>query len=241
MIQQQSLHKSLIRISVLTILGGTLVIYLSRFIPKSFLVDFARDLHFDYPIERWHLMNFLRKVDLFRDTAWYSGGGMMILGILSLSGHPARLRRFLEGVIVSRGRSLFFFFMTIQFVLVFMLLLTEYRFWYHRMYDGGSPGSHEQRVNLCGREYLHALYISNQFQPGDHVLLAGEQVDPFFLNYYLYPVYLYHYDNRPISEHEIYSFYVRRWLRGKNIKYILVYSPFSPIPWKIFATRNDSR
>lgn len=236
MILQHSLHKSFLRFSILVTIGGILVLNLSRFIPTDVLVGFAKDLNFRYPIQKWQFQQLLRKIDLLRDTLWFCGGGLIISGLLLLFRHPTGLRRFFENIISSKIRTLLFFFLGFQILVVFLFLLTEYRFWWNRMYDDYSPGSQGQRIFLCGREYLHALYISEHFQPGDHVLLAGEQVDPFFLNYYLYPVYLYHYDNRPISSYEIYNSYILRWLHKKDIKYILVYTPYSRRPWDIYTT-----
>jgi len=94
------------------------------------------------------------------------------------------------------------------------------------MYDYSPPGGREQRIFLSGREYLHSLYIKNYFNPGQRILLVGNQVDPFFLNYYLYPIRLYYYDSRALSPEEIKKSYVKKWMRQKKVEYILVYTPF---------------
>ena len=238
MIRQHSLHKSFFRFVILVIFGGILVLYLSHMIPTGVLVGYAKDLNFDYSIQKWQFEQLIRKINLLRDTLWFCGGGLTVFGLLLLLKRPVRLRRFFENIVSLRIRTQLFIFLGIQVLVVFMFLLTEYRFWWNRMYDNHSPGSDQQRIFLCGREYLHALYISKHFQPEDHVLLAGGQVDPFFLNYYLYPVYLYHYDNRPISPYEIYRSYIMRWLYKKDIKYILVYTPYSRRPWDIYTTEK---
>ena len=95
------------------------------------------------------------------------------------------------------------------------------------MYDYSPPGGREQRIFLCGREYFHSLYIEKYFNPGQRILLAGNQVDPFFLNYYLYPIRLYYYDSRALSPDEINKSYVKKWMSQKKLEYILVYTPFN--------------
>jgi len=225
------------RLSVyLTLLGGTLLLA-SRFISTDSLRILARDLRFRQPLEKWQFYEITNRIALFRDAMWLAGLLIVILALIHAFGKPAWIKRLLDHAALHPKRSLPCFLLFLQIVLSLMFLLTEQRLWNQRMYSFPA-GSQEQRKRLCGIEYLDTQDISEYFNPGDRVLLSGEHVSPFFINYYLYPIQLYLYDDRMIPPHETYSPYVKNWMERRKMEYILVYTPFRDVHWHVLGLRK---
>ena len=213
-------NSTIFRLSLYFFLLGGALLFASRFMKTEALVIMARDLQFGRSLLSWQYNEIVTKIAFFKDAMWFCGLLLLVLGFLLLYERPAGLIRFFEETAQSPPRAILFVFLFIQIAVCSMFLVTELRLLWNKMYDYSPPGGKEQRMILCGREYQDASNIRDRFLPGEKVLLAGRQLDPIFLNYYLYPVRLYLYDDRPISPVEINRSYVKLWLKRKRIQYV---------------------
>jgi len=236
-------HKS-VRIGFAIILLGGAFLFLSRFIDANFLIHYARELHFQYPMQVWEYNQIVSRIDVFRNAAWCVGLVIILLGLCLSWGRPQGLRRFVEETSLHQGRLLFYSLLFFQLTLTSLFLLTEIWIWWGRVDFASGQEDRQQRILLCGKEYAHSLFIKDRFNPEERILLAGDQIDPFFINYYLYPLKLYLYDSRSISPSEVGRSYVLHWMTQKNIDAVLIYTPFSQEPWRVYKVRkktNDPR
>jgi len=231
-------NRASLRISFYILLVGCVILFLSRFIETIFFIHYAEDLNFHYPFQNWQYNQLTAKIFVLQDTAWFFGFVLILSGLCLLWGRPRGLRRFVEEQSLRPSRFLLYCLLFVQLFLTSLFILAEVRIWWKRMELASGQEDREQRYFLCGKEYGHSLLIRKQLNPEERILLAGDQIDPFFINYYLYPLKLYLYDSRSISPAEVGRSYVLRWVGLKNIDAVLVYTPFSQKPWQVLKMRK---
>ncbi len=229
--------KTTFRLSIYFILLGCALLFASRFLQSSSLILLARDLRFGQPLSTGLYREIYTRITFFKDAMWFCGFGIIISGLASLFA-PERLRRLIEETAAKPGRSLLFFFLFIQIILAGIFLITEQRLWWGKMYGLSAPGGSEQRWMMCGRGYRYSCVIGKDFNPDDRLLLAGKNSPFFFLNYYMYPLRLYLYDERVLAPYEVARPYVKRWMRKKQVRYILIYTPYTPTRWCVLTLKR---
>jgi hypothetical protein len=205
------------------------------------MIIFVRDLHFKQNLQSWQLSNLLRMIAFFRDAMWFCGIMILVLAGMVLYGKPVQLRKFVENADTHPARSFLYISIFLHITVSLMFIITEFRMKYNNMYHYGPAGQKEQRAFICGDDYINASKISEELSPDDRVLLAGKMADPFFLNYYLYPVRLFHYDSRYIEPKELNKPYIKKWMNKKGVHFALIYRPGFRPPWKVLQLKKNRK
>ena len=236
------MNKNVYRFSLFFLLLGGCLLAASRFLDTDALVSFSRELRFRYRLEKWQYYEIVRRINFVRDALWLVGFLVLAFSSYLLIFQNSRVVNILEKLSEKPMLTLFCFFLLLQGVTGLIFTAADLRLWSNKMYDYSPPGGVEQRSALCGGEYVHARKIREAL-PGDDekVLLGGKHVDPFFINYYLYPYKLYFYDNRPLPGSEINEPYVKKWMQKKGLKTLLMYTPFDRrSPWNILTLEKKN-